>query len=80
MGRAMGGTNKIWTTEEKIRIVNRYLNNEGSQKSIALKESIASGLMTTLISKYYKGSYEARKQGKSRKSIRRICQGKVPYI
>ncbi len=34
MGRPKGGTNKIWTTEEKIRIVNRYLNNEVLSRAV----------------------------------------------
>ncbi len=59
MGRPNGGTNKTGATDEKIRILNRYLNHEGSQYAIANDEGISRCLLSGWISKYNKGGYEA---------------------
>lgn len=52
MSRAKGGTNKSWTQEEKLRIVNRYFTEGIGQNQLAKEEGIAHGMLWTWIHKY----------------------------
>lgn len=51
MGRPKGGKNKYWSSEEKLRIVKRINNGEGTWTSIAAEE----GAARSLIGKWLKG-------------------------
>ena len=52
MGRPKGGKNRIWTKEEKLRIVRRYLDEGIGQIPLAKQEGISSGLINNWIKKY----------------------------
>ncbi len=52
MGRPKGGKNRIWTKEEKLRIVRRYLDEGIGQGPLAKQEGISNGLINTWIKKY----------------------------
>lgn len=54
MGRPKGGTNRKWTKEEKLRIVNRNLVDHVGQKILAKEEGISSGLLAGWVSAYHK--------------------------
>lgn len=59
MGRPKGGRNRKWTVEEKLRMINRHLENHESLQQVAIAEGVSSGLLSTWISKYLEGSEEA---------------------
>jgi len=59
MGRPKGGKNKSWTKEEKLRIVNRYLNEGIGRDKIAAEEGISSGMLWHWIRKYQDGGPDA---------------------
>ncbi|MDY0317674.1 MAG: transposase [Candidatus Izemoplasmatales bacterium] len=46
MGRPKGGKNNYWSTEEKIRIVKRIENGEGTYNEIAAEEKVTRSLMS----------------------------------
>jgi transposase-like protein len=50
----MSRKNRKWTTEEKVRIVKRYLNLEGSLSSIAKEEAILPGQLSNWTKKFNK--------------------------
>ena len=52
MGRPKGGKNRIWTKEEKLRIVRRYLDEGIGQMPLAKQEGISNSLINTWIKKY----------------------------
>lgn len=52
MGRHKGGTNKYWSQEEKLRIVNRYFSEGIGRRTLAKEEGIASGMLWNWIKKY----------------------------
>jgi len=52
MGRPKGGKNRIWTKEEKLRIVRRYLDEGIGQVPLAKQEGISNSLINTWIKKY----------------------------
>lgn len=52
ISRPKGGTNKIWSKDEKLRIVRRYFDEEIGRNTLAKDEGIASGLIYTWITKY----------------------------
>lgn len=52
MGRPKGGKNKTWTVEEKLQIVQRYLNEETSQPRLAKETGIAQSQIAGWVSKY----------------------------
>lgn len=59
--------NKIYSREEKERIINRFLLNNESTFSIAIDEGLSNdGLLFTWISKYKKNDYNIveRKRGR----------------
>ena len=43
MARPKGGKNKEWSTEEKLRIITRVMNGEGSSTEIGIEENVDSG-------------------------------------
>lgn len=49
MGRPKGGTNRYWSKEEKLRIVKRWMDGEGSQRQIAKEEKISFGMYSNWI-------------------------------
>ena len=59
MGRPKGGRNRKWTVEEKLRMINRHLENHESLQQVAIAEGFSSGLLSTWISKYLEGGEEA---------------------
>ena len=59
MGRLKGGRNRKWTVEEKLRMINRHLENHESLQQVAIAEGVSSGLLSTWISKYLEGGEEA---------------------
>lgn len=52
MGRPKGGKNKVWTQEEKLRIVGRYISGEIGRRSLAKEENISYGMLSNWIKKY----------------------------
>ena len=67
MGRPKGGKNKVWTQEEKLRIVRRYYEEGIGQKPLAQEEGIAPGMLWTWIKKYQEegadGLFNKKKTG-----------------
>lgn len=54
IGRPKGGTNRYWSKEEKLRIVKRLMNGEGSIREIAEAEGLSRGTYSNWISAYRK--------------------------
>ena len=52
MGRPKGGNNRIWTKEEKLRIVLRYLDEGAGRRTLAKIEGIPHGSLCAWIKKY----------------------------
>ena len=52
MGRPKGGTNRFWSQEEKLRIVNRYLDEGISSVKLAKEEHISDGMFRQWIRSY----------------------------
>jgi len=69
MSRQKGGTNKHWSQEEKLRIVNRYLTEGIGRHSLAKEENISSGMLWNWIKRYQnegeQGSINKKKPGNS---------------
>lgn len=45
MGRPKGGSNKEWSTKEKLRIVKRVIKGEGSTRQIGRAENVHNSLV-----------------------------------
>lgn len=54
MGRPKGGTNRKWTKEEKLRIVNRNLADHVGQRILAKEEGISAGMLGSWVSVFHK--------------------------
>lgn len=52
ISRPKGIKNRIWSKEEKLRIVQRYFNEGIGRPTLVKEEGIASGMISTWISKY----------------------------
>jgi len=52
MGRTKGGKNRKWSIEEKMRIIGRFLNEEGSLSAISEDENISCGMFSNWIKRY----------------------------
>lgn len=52
MGRPKGGKNRIWSQEEKLRIVRRYFDEGIGQLPLCLEEGISRSQISNWISKY----------------------------
>lgn len=67
MGRPKGGTNRYWSKEEKLRIVKRWMDGEGSQREIAEQEKIGREVVKLWVKRYQvegeKGLENKRKPG-----------------
>jgi transposase len=65
MGRTKGGTNKKHTTEEKLAIVLRYLNDHESMPEIQKKTGISNGQISNWVRIYQQKGPEGleRKRG-----------------
>lgn len=65
--RKKGGTNKYWSTEEKVKIVDEMINNYISLPEMSKKTGIAIGQLWTWRDKYQKngktGLVNSRKPG-----------------
>ena len=59
MGRPKGGKNRRWTVEEKMRIINRHLQDHVSMMQVSKEEDISSGLLSSWVSKYLEGGEAA---------------------
>jgi len=66
MGRPKGGKNKEWSTEEKLRIITRIMNGEGSSAEIGNEENVSDGQIRNWVYKY------------KRKGIKGITNKKKP--
>lgn len=66
MGRPKGGKNKEWSTEEKLRIITRIMNGEGSSTEIGNEENVSDGQIRNWVYKY------------KRKGIKGITNRKKP--
>ena len=58
MGRPKGGKNKEWSTEEKLRIITRLMNGEGSSTEIGNEEKASDGLIRNWLSRYKRKGIE----------------------
>lgn len=52
MGRPKGGKNRKWLTEEKLRIVKRYLNDHVGVSTLEKEEGVAQRLILSWVEKY----------------------------
>ena len=59
MGRPKGGKNRKWTVEEKVRIVNRHLQDHVPMRQVAREENVSKGLLSAWVSKYLEGGETA---------------------
>ena len=59
MGRQKGGKNRKWSVEEKLRIINRHLEEHESLRQVSKAEGVSSGLLSAWISKYLEGGEDA---------------------
>lgn len=59
MGRPKGGKNRIWTVEEKLRIIKRHLRDHVSLQQVAREEQVSSGMLSHWIQKYIDGGETA---------------------
>ncbi len=59
MGRPKGGKNRKWTVEEKLRIINRHLEDHLPMKQVAKEEDISSGMLSNWIHRYLEGGEAA---------------------
>lgn len=59
MGRPKDGSNKTWSKEEKLRIVNRYISEGIGGNKIAKEEHISRGMLWDWIHKFQKGGAPA---------------------
>ena len=58
MGRPKGGKNREWSTEEKLRIIDRVFNGEGSSREIGLEENAYHGMIRNWIYRYKRQGIE----------------------
>lgn len=59
MGRPKGGTNRRWTTEEKVHLIEEYYKAEIGYKAFAQEHGIAHSLFGVWLKKYQEGGSEA---------------------
>ena len=52
MGRPKGGTNRYWSKDEKLRIVNRVVIDGLSITQVARLENISDGMLSAWVKKY----------------------------
>ena len=52
MGRPKGGTNKYWSKEDKLKIVNKVLIDGISARQVGMSENISDGMICRWIKKY----------------------------
>lgn len=58
MGRPKGGSNRRWTTEEKIRLIEEYYKAEIGYKTFAQEHGIAHSLFSVWLKKYQEGGID----------------------
>lgn len=54
MGRPVGGKNKNWSKEDKLRIVKKYFEKEHGSRILAKEENMSDSLIRTWVGKYLK--------------------------
>lgn len=52
MGRPKGGKNKVWSVEEKLRIVRRYTEEQVGITTLEKEEGVANSLILSWVEKY----------------------------
>lgn len=52
MGRPKGGTNRYWSKEDKLKIVNKVLIEGISARQVGINENISDGMISVWIKKY----------------------------
>ena len=52
MGRPKGGSNRYWSKEDKLKIINKVLNEGISARQVGIKENISDGMICTWIKRY----------------------------
>lgn len=57
-GRPKGTTNRKWSAEEKLRIVERYYSGSISRAQLAKEEHISDGMLHSWIKKYDSEGFE----------------------
>lgn len=53
MGRTKGGTNRYWSKEEKLRIINRVIIDGLSTHQVSTSENISNGMLNNWIRIYF---------------------------
>ena len=53
MTRPKGGTNKYWSKEEKMLIINRVIVEHESTLKVSNSENISNGMLNNWLKKYY---------------------------
>ena len=67
MSLPKGGKNRKCIADEKLRIINRYLNYEGSLERISYEEKISSGMLSNWIKKYKEKGLECLNSNRGNK-------------
>jgi transposase-like protein len=67
MGRLKGGSNRVWSDEDRARIVARYMEGSLGKNSLAAEENVPAGTLRGWISRFFKegdaGLENKRKSG-----------------
>lgn len=64
MGRPKGGTNRRWTTEEKVRLIEEYYKSEIGYKTFAQEKGIAHSLFAAWLKRYQEGGVNSLRHSK----------------
>lgn len=59
MGRTKGGKNKYWSKEEKLRIINKVINEGFSSKEVAIQENVNDSMVRKWIKIYIENGEDA---------------------
>ncbi len=59
VGRIKGSKNRKWSVEEKLRIINRHLDEHQPMRQIAQEEQISCGMLSHWVSRYLEGGITA---------------------
>ena len=58
MGRPKGGSNRKWTVEEKMRIINRCLNEDTTRQQICKEENLSDSMLYKWLNQYAQNGSE----------------------
>ena len=67
MGRPKGVHNRVWTNEERLRIVKLYESGQYSRAELSEKENVPEGTLEGWIRRYLHGGIEALNPAKPNK-------------